>query len=317
MATQGDLFGFMQGPSEKKATAPVAEVPAGPRTVTLIDASGFIFRAYHALPPLTTSKGLPTHAVLGFTRMLLKLMRERKPTHLALCFDLDSRKGRLAIDPNYKANREATPDDLLKQFSTIRKIADVLELPIVEVAGWEADDVIATLVDRSRAKGFEVEIVTSDKDFLQLLQPGVRIYDAMKDRPLTEDYAFERYGVKANQMRDYQALVGDAIDNIPKVPGIGPKTAADLLAQFGTVEALMARVSEVGKPKIREALQTNLEQLKMALQLVSFRHDLPLENEPEQFLRKEIRSAEARALFTELEFYRLIQEMPSAPPTPP
>jgi DNA polymerase-1 len=317
MATQGDLFGFTQAPPTPKApAAPVPEAPAGPKTLTLIDASGFIFRAYHALPPLTTSKGVPTHAVLGFTRMLLKLMRERKPTHLALCFDLDSRKGRLAIDPQYKANREATPDDLLKQFGTIRKIADVLELPIVEVQGWEADDVIATLVDRARAGGFEVEIVTSDKDFLQLLQPGVRIYDAMKDKPISEADALERYGVKASQMRDYQALVGDAIDNIPKVPGIGPKTAADLLAQFGTVEALMARVDEVQKPKIREALKANLEQLKRALQLVSFRHDLPLTNDPESFARRELRAAEARALFTELEFYRLIQEMPSAPPTP-
>ncbi|MFZ5440205.1 MAG: DNA polymerase I [Myxococcota bacterium] len=314
MATQGDLFGFMQAPT--KAPEKPVEPPPGPKTLTLIDASGFIFRAYHALPPLTTSKGVPTHAVLGFTRMLLKLMRERKPTHLALCFDLDSRKGRLAIDPQYKANREAPPDDLVKQFSIIRKVAEVFELPIVEVAGWEADDVIATLVDRARAKGFEVEIVTSDKDFLQLLAPGVRIYDAMKDKPITEADAQERYGIKASQMRDYQALVGDAIDNIPKVPGIGPKTAADLLAQFGTVDELKKRLDEVHKPKVREALKAHLEQLDRAMQLVSFRHDLPLTHEPEGFARREIRTAEARALLTELEFFRLIAEMPSAPPTP-
>src|SRR6476469_1175927 len=127
-ANQGDLFGFQQqgGPPAKVAPPP----PPGPKTVTLVDASGFIFRAYHALPPLTTSKGVPSHAVLGFTRMLLKLIRERSPTHLVLCFDKDSRKGRLQIDPNYKANREAPPADLMSQFSIIRKCADVLNLPI-------------------------------------------------------------------------------------------------------------------------------------------------------------------------------------------
>lgn len=318
MATQGDLFGSL--PS--KAATPSAPVPpkpaepAGPKTLTLIDASGLIFRAYHALPPLTTSKGVPTHAVLGFTRMVLKLMRERKPTYLALCFDRDSRKGRLAIDPNYKANREAPPDDLVSQFALIRQITDVLEVPIVEMPGWEADDVIATLVTRARKSDFEVEIITSDKDFLQLLQPGVRIFDPMKDKPITEADALEKYGVKASQMRDYQALVGDAIDNIPKVPGIGPKTAADLLAQFGTVEALMGRLDEVQKPKIRESLKANLEQLQRALQLVSFQHELPLDVELESLARRELRAAEARVLFSELEFYRLAQEMPSAPATP-
>ncbi len=313
---QGDLFGSLQSTPEKKPEAAAPPVPSGPPTLTLIDASGLIFRAYHALPPLTTSKGQPTNAVLGFTRMVLKLMRERAPTHLALCFDRDSRKGRLAIDPQYKANREAPPSDLVAQFELIRKITEVLQVPIVEVPGWEADDVIATLVDRATAAGFDAEIITSDKDFLQLLKPGVRIFDPMKDKPISEADALERFGVKASQMRDYQALVGDAIDNIPKVPGIGPKTAADLLAQFGTVESLMSRLDEVQKPKIREALKTNLEQLKRALQLVSFRHDLEVEGQPQDFAVKGIRQAEARAMFTELEFFRLNQEMPSAPATP-
>lgn len=316
---QGDLFGNLPSSPEpkSKATAVVeAPKPAGPKTLTMIDASGLIFRAYHALPPLTTSKGQPTNAVLGFTRMVLKLMRERAPTHLVLCFDRDSRKGRLAIDPQYKANREAPPDDLVSQFELIRKITEVLQVPIVEEPGWEADDVIATLVDRATAAGFESEIITSDKDFLQLLKPGVRIYDPMKDKPITEADAQERYGIKASQMRDYQALVGDAIDNIPKVPGIGPKTAADLLAQFGTIDALLSRIDEVPKPKIREGIRANVEQIKRAMQLVSFRHDLPLAGQPDDFAVKGIRQAEARAMFTELEFFRLNQEMPSAPATP-
>ncbi len=313
---QGDLFGSLSSPPPAPSVPAAPSQPAGPKTLTLIDASGLIFRAYHALPPLTTSKGQPTNAVLGFTRMVLKLMRERAPTHLALCFDRDSRKGRLAIDPQYKANREAPPDDLVSQFSLIRKITEVLQVPIVEEPGWEADDVIATLTGRALKAGFEVEIITSDKDFLQLLKPGVRIFDPMKDKPITEADALERFGVKPAQMRDYQALVGDAIDNIPKVPGIGPKTAADLLAQFGTIDQLMARPDEIAKPKIREAVKTNLAQLERALKLVTFREDLEVAGQPEDFVVKGIRQAEARAMFTELEFFRLNQELPSAPPTP-
>jgi DNA polymerase-1 len=294
---------------------PAAEPPA-PRTLTLIDASGFIFRAYHALPPLTTSKGVPTHAVLGFARMLLKLLRERQPGYIALCFDRDSRKGRLAIDPQYKANREATPADLVAQFELIRRVADVLALPILEVAGWEADDVIATMVDKARARGFRVEIISSDKDLLQLLAPDVALFDPVKDKPITEADALEKYGVAAAQLRDYQALVGDAIDNVPKVPGVGPKTAAELLKQFGSVATLMARVDEVAKPKTREALKAHREQLERALQLVSFRHDLPVDAEPAALARRELHQAEARALFTELEFFRLIAELPAPPATP-
>lgn len=317
---QGELFSTDPAPAAApaapaaSAAAPVA--PAGPKTLMLVDASGFIFRAYHALPPLTTSKGVPTHAALGFARMLLKLLRERAPTHLALCFDKDSRKGRLAIDPQYKANREAPPADLVTQFGLIRRVAEVLNLPILEVAGWEADDVIATMVDRARARGFHVEIISSDKDLLQLLAADVRLFDPVKDKPITEADALEKYGVTAGQLRDYQALVGDAIDNIPKVPGVGPKTAAELLKQFGSVDALLARVDEVPKPKIREALKANRAQLERALQLVSFRRDLPVDAEPDALACREIHQAEARALFTELEFYRLIGEMPAPPPTP-
>ncbi|MEW5738740.1 MAG: DNA polymerase I [Myxococcota bacterium] len=323
VSRQGELFSFDPAPAPRPQEAPPTaaqsqqpSAPAGPKTLTLVDASGFIFRAYHALPPLTTSKGVPTHAVLGFARMLLKLLRERQPTHLALCFDKDSRKGRLAIDPQYKANREAPPADLVTQFGLIRRVADVLNLPILEVEGWEADDVIATMVDRARAKGFQVEIISSDKDLLQLLAEDVRLFDPVKDKPITEADALEKYGVTAAQLRDYQALVGDPIDNIPKVPGIGPKTAAELLKQFGSVDALLARVDEVAKPKTRAALKENREQLLRALELVSFRHDLPLDVDPEALRRRELHQAEARALFTELEFFRLIGEMPAPPPTP-
>lgn len=328
--TQGELFGAPQParPAEAPepnaapvsppaADAPIAPVaPAGPRVLTLIDASGFVFRAYHALPPLNTSRGVPTHAVLGFTRMLLKLLRERKPTHLALAFDKDSRKGRLAIDPTYKANREAPPPDLASQFELIRQVAAVLDVPIIEYAGWEADDVIATLAARARQEGFEVEIVASDKDFLQIVDQGVRLWDPAKEAPVGEAEALARYGVPPRQMRDYLALVGDAIDNVAKVPGIGPKTAVELLQQFGDIETLLARIEEVKRPKVREALKAHGETLDRARRLIAFKTDLPLEVSLDALARREIHHAEARALFTQLEFFRLVNEMPKGPPLP-
>ena len=172
------------------------------------------------------------------------------------------------------------------------------------------------MVKRVRKSGFHTEIITSDKDFLQLLAPDVHIYDAMKDKPITEADAREKFGIRPDQMRDYQALVGDAIDNIPKVPGIGPKTATDLLVQFGSIDELLRRLPEVKKPKIKEALMANEAQLRRALDLVSFRENLAIDVDPESLTRKPLLQAEARALFTELEFYRLLGEMPAPPASP-
>ena len=310
---QGNLFEETPVPVTAQVSAAAPALPAPPeKRLMLIDASGFVFRAYHALPALTTSKGVVTHAVLGFARMLLKLMREKDPPYIALCFDKDSRKGRLAIDPTYKANRTETPADLISQFGLIRKVADVLNLPILEFEGWEADDVAATVVQKARANGFHTLIVTSDKDFLQLLDDDVSLYDPAKDKSIGEADAVAKYGVKPSQMTDYLALVGDAIDNVAKVPGIGPKTASELLAQFTSIDDLMAHVDQVVKPKVREALKANEETLRRALKLVTFRSDLPLDFELEALKRQDVKQVEARALFTELEFFRLLQEMPQA-----
>ncbi len=281
--------------------------------LTLIDASGFIFRAYHAIQSLSTSRGVPTNAVYGFTRMLLKTIRELQPTHLALCFDKQSRSGRQEIDPTYKANRPGPPEDLVPQFELIRRVVKVLQVPVLEYAGWEADDVIATLVRAARAQGFRVQVVTGDKDMVQLVDEQVTLYDPMYDRQTGPREALERFGVRPAQMRDYLALVGDAIDNVAKVPGIGPKTAVDLLQQFGSVETLLARLDEVKKPKVRESLRANAESLLRAKQLVSVRDDLPIATDVAELERRPILSEEARALFTELEFYKLLQEMPASP----
>ncbi len=318
---QADLFSASAAPPPSTPTAPEPEkvspppAPAGPRVLTLIDASGFIFRAFHALPPFSTSKGVPTNATLGFTRMLLKVLRERRPPYVALCFDKDSRRGRLAIDPQYKANRSETPDELKVQFEWVRKVATALELPSIEAPGWEADDVIATLVRRAKAEGFDVEIISSDKDLLQLLGAGVKVWDPAKEKDLGEAEVLAKFGVKSTQLRDYQALVGDAVDNVPKVPGVGPKTAADLLNRFGDLDTLLSRTQEIEKPKLREAIESHLEQIARARKLVSFQDELPLDVTLEGLARREFDAQVAKALFLELEFYRLIDEMPRPAPS--
>jgi DNA polymerase-1 len=288
----------------------------GHKVLTLIDASGFIFRAYHAIQHLSTSKGLPTNAVYGFTRMVLKTLRELDPTHVGLAFDTESRKGRLEIDPNYKANRAEPPADLVPQFELIRKVVQALNLPVLEARGWEADDVIGTLAKRAKAEGYKVLVITGDKDFVQIVDEDVELFDPMLEKHTAPADVRERLGIEPAQMRVYLSLIGDAVDNVPKVPGIGPKTAAELVAQFGDEETLLARLAEVKKPKIRQALEDHRESLLRAKKLVSFKTDLPLDTSLESLARRPIHDAEARGLFSELEFFKLLQEMPAAPATP-
>ena len=288
-------------------------MPSSRPVLTLIDASGFVFRAYHAITTLNTSRGVPTNAVYGFTRMLLKTLREMKPTHVALAFDTESRRGRQEIDPSYKANRAGPPPDLPQQFSLVRQVVDTLRVPVLEYAGWEADDVIGTLTLAAKAQGDDVLVVTGDKDFMQLVDERVSLYDPMLDRHTGPREVRDRLGIEPRQMTDYLALMGDPIDNVPKVPGIGPKTATELIQQFGDVESLLGRLGEVKKPKIREALEQNRDTLRRAKQLVTFRTDLPIQTDVGRLARQPIDGERARALFTELEFYKLLQEMPPSP----
>ncbi|NVJ06489.1 DNA polymerase I [Myxococcus sp. AM001] len=279
-------------------------------TLVLIDASGFIFRAYHAIPPLTTSKGVQTNAVLGFTRMVLKALRELKPTHVALAFDKESRTERQKIDPSYKANREGPPEDLVPQFALIRRVVEAINVPVLEVAGWEADDVIGTLAVKAKAEGFCVQVVTGDKDFVQIVDDDVRLYDPMKDVHTLPADVKARLGIEPGQMRDYLALIGDAVDNVPKVPGIGPKTATELIQQFGDVETLLSRLDEVKKPKIRENIASHRESLLRAKVLVTFKTDLALDVRMADLARRPVDAQRSRELFTELEFFALLKELP-------
>lgn len=288
---------------------------SGTRPVlTLIDGSAYIFRAYHAIrAELSTSSGLPTRAVYGFTRMLLKSLREASPTHVAVVWDRDGRALRHRLDPEYKAHRAETPDDLKVQFPYIRRVVDALEVPSVEKEGCEADDVIATLTRRAVEEGFDVVVVTGDKDFSQLVGPHVKLYDGMLDRWTGPAEVEERWGVPPERFVEVQALLGDASDNIPGVPGVGKKTAAELVRQYGTVEEVIAACErgEVRGKKVSDAIVAAKERLQLNRTLVRLHDDLELDRGPKDLERKTPDASRVQNLFRELEFYALLRELPA------
>ncbi len=259
----------------------------------LIDGSGYIFRAYHALPPLTrASDGLSVGAVAGFCNMLWKFLSEMKgtdaPTHLAVIFDKSEITFRNALFPEYKAHRPPAPEDLAPQFPLIRDATRAFNLPCIEMGGFEADDLIATYARQAAAAGATVKIVSSDKDLMQLVVDGViQLYDPMKNRALGPEAVMEKFGVAPEKVVDAQALIGDSIDNIPGAPGIGPKTAAELLAQFGSLEAILERANEIRQPKRRETLISHADQIRLSKVLVTLKDDVPVEEKWESFAVRE------------------------------
>ena len=296
-------------------------------TLTLIDGSGFIFRAYHAIPPLTSSRGVPTNAVLGFTNMLLKALREHSPTHVAMVFDVSRRSFRTELDPAYKAQRPEPPDDLVPQFPLVRDVARALSVPILEREGFEADDIIATLASHARGHGWEVVIVTGDKDFGQLVDDRVRLYDPMAEARGQGGWSGPaeveaRMGVPPSQVIEYQSLLGDKVDNVPGLPGVGEVTAAALIRHFGSVEAMLARPEEIpqvvkrGGEKLKEKILAGAERLRLNRKLVTLDAHMALPWDPEELARRPVDLARAKALFTELEFTRLLRELPSLAATP-
>ncbi|HUF45113.1 MAG TPA: 5'-3' exonuclease H3TH domain-containing protein, partial [Aestuariivirgaceae bacterium] len=257
-------------------------------SVYLIDGSGFIFRAYHALPPLTRrSDGLPVGAVHGFCAMLNKLLRETNageaPTHLAVVFDKSERSFRTAMYPQYKAQRPPAPADLIPQFGLIRQAVAAFEVACVEQDTYEADDLIATYARQAVEAGAKVRIVSSDKDLMQLVCDDlVVLYDTMKDCKIGEQQVIEKFGVPPAKMIEVQALAGDAVDNVPGVPGIGIKTGAQLIRQYGDLETLLASAHEIKQPKRRENLIAFADAARMSRELVRLRDDVPLEHPIEE-----------------------------------
>ncbi|GAB4070399.1 DNA polymerase I [Ancylobacter sonchi] len=250
--------------------------------VVLIDGSAYIFRAYHALPPLTRSSDkLPIGAVAGFCNMLWKLVRaqgfEPKPTHLAVVFDKSEQTFRKDIYPLYKAQRPDLPEDLIPQFPLIREATRAFDLACVEQAGFEADDIMATYAEQAKKRGARVTIISSDKDLMQLVDDNVRMYDPMKDKAIGVDEVFEKFGVTPDKVIDVQSLAGDSVDNVPGVPGIGIKTAAQLLADYGDLDTLLARASEIKQNKRRENLIEFADQARLSRELVTLKRDVPVE----------------------------------------
>src|SRR6202166_676783 len=269
--------------SEKAAAKPVAvKAPAKGDHVFLVDGSSYIFRAYHALPPLNRkSDGLQVNAVLGFCNMLWKLLRDmppdNRPTHLAIIFDKSEITFRNKLYPDYKAHRPPAPDDLIPQFALIRDAVRAFDLPCLEQAGFEADDLIATYARLAGERGATTTIVSSDKDLMQLVTDRVTMYDTMKDRRIGIPEVIEKFGVPPAKVVEVQALAGDSTDNVPGVPGIGVKTAAQLIVEYGDLETLLFRAGEIKQPKRREALIENAEKARISRQLVLLDDKVKLE----------------------------------------
>jgi DNA polymerase-1 len=270
----------------------VASTPAtpAPGALYLIDGSGFIFRAFHALPPMNRSDGTPVNAVLGFVNMLLRLLTEFGVARIAVVFDAKGDNFRNVIYPEYKANRTAPPEELIPQFGLIREATEAFCLPQVELDGFEADDLIATYTRLAVEQGDEVVIVSSDKDMMQLIRPGVTMFDPIKYKVLGPAEVMEKFGVAPESVIDVQALAGDSTDNVPGVPGIGVKTAAQLLSEYGTLETLLERAGEIKQPKRRESLIEFADLARISKKLVTLDAyappPLPLEalkvHEPDQ-----------------------------------
>ncbi|MBK8908592.1 MAG: DNA polymerase I [Rhodospirillales bacterium] len=254
-----------------------------PRHVFLVDGSAFIFRAYHALPPLTRPDGTPVGAVYGFVNMLLKLIQDMDADHVAVIFDTARRSFRNDIFAAYKAQRPPPPDDLVPQFALVREATRALNVALVESGNYEADDIIATYARLAREAGAAVTIVSSDKDLMQLLGNGVVMFDAMKNRRIGPDEVQEKFGVGPEKMVELQALIGDPIDNVPGVPGVGPKTAAQLLSEFGSLDALLDRAAEIRQPKRRQALLEHAEDVRVSRELVRLHDDVAVPQPLESF----------------------------------
>ncbi|MDC3160986.1 DNA polymerase I [Candidatus Pelagibacter sp.] len=280
----------------------------------LIDGSGYIFRAYYALPPLTRkSDGLPVGAVSGFCNMLFKLLEDsksddnlEKPTHFAVIFDSARKNFRNEIYSEYKGNRSDAPDDLIPQFEYIRQSVKAFNLPSIELINYEADDLIATYVEKILDLGAKVTIVSSDKDLMQLYKKGVRIYDPMKNKFINQEDVHNKFGVTPEKVIDVQSLAGDSTDNVPGVPGIGVKTAAELINEYGTLENLLKNASKIKQNKRRETLINNKDDAIISKKLVTLKKDVPVKNKIEEFILKSVDQDKLYTFLREMEFNRLL-----------
>lgn len=301
-------------PAESATPAPSVSQDAAPLRLWMIDASAYIFRAYHALPPLTRkSDGLPVGAVQGYCNMLWKLLKDMKgedgPTHLVAVFDHSEKTFRNDLYDQYKAHRPPAPEDLVPQFPLVREATRAFGIHCVEMAGYEADDLIATYACQARDAGGEAVIVSSDKDLMQLIGDGVVMYDPMKDRRLEEEAVFEKFGVTPDKVVEVQALIGDSVDNVPGAPGIGPKTAAQLIHEYGDLDTLLARASEIKQPKRRETLINFADQIRLSRELVKLTCDAPIPEPITDFIIRDPDPATLSDFLETMEFRSLARRV--------
>jgi DNA polymerase-1 len=317
------MAGRKKIPDEQLAFgAPPAPSPADSAPVAaasrlhLVDASAYVYRAFHAVPFLSTSRGVPTNAAYGVTAMLLKLLKDERPTHLGLVFDAPGGSFRDEMFAEYKANRSAMPDELVPQLGLIRRVVEALKVRVLEVPGVEADDVIGTLATRVAAAGGEVVIVTGDKDFQQLVGPRIRLLDTMFDKRTGVEEVRARYGIEPERWVDIIGLMGDAIDNIPGIKGVGEKTASALIRHAGTLEALLADPASIAASGVRgaagliEKVRAHAEQAALAKRLATIRCDLAIADGLEDFRYAGPDRALLEEVCRELEFHRLLREIP-------
>jgi DNA polymerase-1 len=282
-------------------------VSTNPATIYLIDGTAYIYRAYHAVRGLSNSKGQATNAIYGFTRMLIKLMEDREPEYVGMFFDAKGPTFRHEIYAEYKANRPPMPEDLVSQLPYIKQITTGFNIPIIERQGFEADDLIGTCARRAEAAGFKVIMVTGDKDFKQLVTAGTQIWDPMKDKVIDVGAIHDELAIEPAQVIDMLGLAGDTSDNVPGVPGIGPKTALSLLRQFGDMEGIYARIDEVSRPKQREKLAAFREQAFLSKRLVTIDTQVEIDFDPEALRLAPSDQQALEKLYAELEFRQLQQ----------
>jgi DNA polymerase I len=281
---------------------------SGRPTLYLIDGSAYVYRAYHAVRGLSNSRGLPTNATFGFTRMLIKLMNDRQPSHVAMFFDAKGPTFRHARFADYKANRPPMPDDLVQQLPWIRKVTEAFNIPVFEMAGYEADDLIGTLARHGEAGGFDVVMVTGDKDFKQLVTDRCTIWDPMKDKVIDAAVIRSDYDLTPAQIIDVMGLSGDTADNVPGVPGIGEKTAVKLIQTFGSLDGVYADIERITAKKQKENLITYQDQALLSRELVTIATDAPIVFDPAALAAGDADDDALTALFAELEFRQLQQE---------
>lgn len=277
--------------------------------IYLIDGSGYIFRAFYGIPPMTRPDGTPVNAVFGYTNMLIKLLADHESDGFAVIFDAGRESFRNDFYPEYKAQRPDAPEELIPQFGLIREATRAFNLPSIEMKGYEADDLIATYAREAKEAGVKVTIVSSDKDLMQLVEPGIELLDPMKNIAIGEEQVLAKFGVKPDRVVDVQALAGDSVDNVPGVPGIGIKTAAQLINEYGDLESLLERAEEIKQPKRRQNLIEHAELARISRRLVELKRDVPVDDDLSGFDRMDPDGAVLRAFLEENGFRSIIARL--------